>query len=82
MAPWTLPGTFRDCHAFHVCFILWVESLHMAPDKAITMRVSKVLREQKGYQSIYSNFTPAASDALELFVAGAIWAIGVIDREL
>ena len=45
-----LPCTFRDCHAFHICYILWVESLHMAPDKAITMRVSKVLREQKGYR--------------------------------
>ena len=44
-----LPCTFRDCHAFHICYILWVESLHLAPDKAITVRVSKVLREQKGY---------------------------------
>ena len=33
-------------------------------------------------QQNYSNFNPATSDALELFVAGAIWAIGVIDREL
>ena len=47
---------------------------HNSP--GITVRVSKVLREQKGYRrQNYSNFNPATNDALELFVAGVIWAI-------
>ena len=71
MAPWT-PRLPRIPHLLHSLSGIVTHG----PDKATTVRVSKVLREQKGTgQQNYSNFIPATNDALELFVAGLIWAI-------
>ena len=85
MAPWTsLVHSAIVTHSTFATFSEWNRYTWLLT--RIVMALSGRFSENKKVigtgQQNYSNFNPATSDALELFVAGGIWAIGVIDREL
>ena len=78
----TRDGALDSAIVTHSTFATFSESVNRYTWLLTRVRFSENKKVIGTGQQNYSNFNPATSDALELFVAGAILAIDEIDREL